>query len=100
MQPRQYAFIFLLLAAATGCSLLVNPLPKLWFYTYGTGVPHGKDSLLSPASFLELRPDGSYTRDFGTFEYGAWLKKDHQLTLTSHDHLITTYALTMPSANE
>ncbi|HET6254990.1 MAG TPA: hypothetical protein VFE32_12995 [Puia sp.] len=95
-----YSFIFLLLAAATGCSLLVNPLPKIWFYTYGTGTPNGKDSLLSPASFLELRPDGSYTRDFGAFESGTWLKKDHQLILTSHDHQKTSYALTLPSAGE
>lgn len=99
MQPRQFALIFLLLAA-TGCSLLVNPLPKLWFFTYGTGTPNGKDSLLTPASFLELRPDGSYTRDFGTFEYGTWLRKDHQLIFTSHDHLKTSCSLTMTSSSE
>jgi hypothetical protein len=89
-----------MLAATTGCSLLVNPLPKLWFFTYGTGTPNAKDSLLSPASFLELRPDGSYTRDFGVFEYGTWLKKDHQLILTSHDRLKSTYPLTLPSSSE
>ncbi|HEV3412185.1 MAG TPA: hypothetical protein VG101_06895 [Puia sp.] len=101
MKPRLYPLILCLLAAAaTGCSLLVNPLPKLWFYTYGTGTPRGKDSLLNPASFLELRPDGSYTRDFGKFEYGSWLKKDHQLILTSHDHLLSIYPLTLPAPNE
>jgi len=100
MKPHLYVFIFILLAATTGCSLLINPLPKLWFFTYGTGTPDGKDSLLSPASFLELRPDGSYTRDFGAFEYGSWLNKEHQLILTSHDHQKTTYLLTLPSAGE
>ena len=100
MTPRLYLLIFAFLAAALGCSLLVNPLPKIWFFTYGTGSPNGKDSLLNPASFLELRPDGSYTRDFGTFEYGSWLKKDHQLVLTTHDHLISTYPLTLPTSNE
>jgi hypothetical protein len=46
MSPRQYVLIIFLLAA-TGCSLLVNPMPGLWFFTYGTGTPGGKDSLHS-----------------------------------------------------
>jgi hypothetical protein len=100
MKPHLYTLIFIIFAVTSGCSLLINPLPKIWFYTYGTGTPNGKDSLLSPASFLELRPDGSYTRDFGAFEYGTWLKKDHQLILTSHDHLKTSYALTLPTPGE
>jgi hypothetical protein len=100
MKPQLYYFIWLSLAATFGCSLLVNPLPKIWFYTYGTGTPNGKDSLLNPASFLELRPDGSYTRDFGAFEYGTWLKKDHLLILTSHDHQKTSYPLTLPAPGE
>ncbi|HUB60132.1 MAG TPA: hypothetical protein VL978_05495 [Puia sp.] len=100
MKPLICSSILLLFAAAAGCSLLVNPLPKIWFFTYGTGTPAGKDSLLNPASFLELRPDGSYTRDFGAFEYGTWLKKDHQLVLTSHDHQKTSWPLTLPSSNE
>ncbi|HTR29882.1 MAG TPA: hypothetical protein VMH27_11475 [Puia sp.] len=100
MKPLFYVAAALLLSASPGCSLLVNPLPKLWFYTYGTGTPNGKDSLLSPASFLELRPDGSYTRDFGAFEYGTWIKKDNQLILTSHDHSKSTFPLNMPSPGE
>jgi hypothetical protein len=100
MKRLLYSFIFLLFAATAGCSLLVNPLPKTWFFTYGTGAPKGKDTLLNPASFLELRPDGSYTRDFGAFEYGTWLKKDHSLLLTSHDHLKTSYPLTLTSSSE
>ena len=100
MKPLLYTTILLFTLAATGCSLLVNPLPKLWFYTDGTGTPGGKDSLLSPASFLELRPDGSYTKDFGKFEHGTWLKKDNKLTLTSHDRITTTYPLTLPAPGE
>src|SRR5579871_4554201 len=100
MKPLLYAIAALLLTAAAGCSLLVNPLPKLWFYTYGTGAPSGKDNLLSPASFLELRPDGSYTRDFGTFEYGTWIKKAGDLILTSHDRVKSTLPLLMPSPGE
>ena len=96
---RPYA-LFIFLLTATGCSLLINPMPRLWFFTYGTGTPGGKDSLLNPASFLELRPDGSYTRDFGTFDYGTWLRKEHQLILTGHDHQKTSYPLTLTSSSE
>jgi hypothetical protein len=85
--------LILFLTTATGCLLSINPMPKLWFYTYGTGAPTGKDSLLSPASFLELRPDGSYTRDFGYFEYGSWIRKDRQLILTSRNRTTYTYQL-------
>jgi hypothetical protein len=99
MLPRQYVLVICLLAAA-GCSLLVNPMPRVWFFTDGTGTPEGKDSLLNPASFLELRPDGSYSRDFGTFDYGTWLKKDRQLILTSHDHQTKSYPLTLTSSSE
>jgi hypothetical protein len=91
---------FLTIFLATGCSLLVNPMPKIWFYTDGTGTPSGKDTLLSPASFIELRPDGSYTRDFGGFDYGTWLRKNQQLILTSHDRNTTTYPLTLPAPGE
>jgi hypothetical protein len=96
----------ILLLAAASCTLLVNPLPKLWFFTDGTGTPPGSGNppgttpALTPASFLELRPDGSYTRDFGKFDYGNWLRKDQKLILTSYDHKTFTYPLTMPNLTE
>lgn len=99
-KARLYPFALVFLAVFSGCSLLVNPLTRLWFYTYGTGTPEGKDSLLNPASFLELRPDGSYTRDFGHFEYGTWIKKDHRIVLTSHDRLVDSLPFTMPSSGD
>jgi hypothetical protein len=99
-KPRLVPLAFFCLTAVASCSLFVNPLPRLWFYTYGSGSPEGKDSLLNPASFLELRPDGSYTRDFGHFEYGSWIRKEHQLVLTSHDREVTIYPFTLASQNE
>lgn len=56
---------------------------ELWFYTYRVAGNTAKDSILTPASFLCLQPDGAYTRDFGVFDYGRWTKKDGQLLLTS-----------------
>lgn len=100
--PKHHLYFFALafLALASGCSLFVNPLTRLWFYTYGTGTAEGTDTSLNPSSFLELRPDGSYTRDFGTFQYGSWVKKDHQIILTSHDHQVTTLPFTMPESGD
>jgi hypothetical protein len=41
-----------------------------------------EDSLLTPASFLNLKRDGTYTSDFGSFEYGHWTKQEDELLLT------------------
>jgi hypothetical protein len=66
-----------------GC-MFSSPLPRLWFYTYSSASE--ADGSLTPASFIELRPDGSYTRDFGEFDYGNWTQKDQQLVLSSYQH--------------
>ena len=80
-----------------------NNLAGLWFYTFSSDLmPHRNDSLttagttppeLTPANFLELRPDGSYTRDFGKFEYGSWGLKNHRLSLTNQAHETSGYAV-------
>jgi hypothetical protein len=88
-----YICIALLLTGATGCMLTGDPLPKLWFYTYNSGSATDKDTLLTPASFLELRPDGTYTRDFGRFDYGIWARKAQSLYLTSQQHTTFVFQL-------
>jgi len=90
MRIRSYLFPVLLLLPFSSC-MFSNPLPQLWFYTYSKGSVVGRDTLLTPASFLELRPDGTYTRDFGRFDYGNWTRKGQQLFLTNQQH--TTYVL-------
>ena len=81
MRPLYFTCLILLLITGSGCSLLNDPLPHLWFYTYSQGGE--TDSLLNPASFLELRKDGTYTRDFGGFDYGTWVYKDKMLYLNN-----------------
>ena len=83
--------ITLSLLSLTGCIFTGSSLTKLWFYTYSTGGATGKDTLLTPVSFLELRPDGSYTKDFGRFEYGTWTRKDQQLLLTDQQHKTSAF---------
>jgi hypothetical protein len=67
-----------------GCGSKKNKLARTWFFTYSyEGAERRKDSL-TPVSFLQLEPDGSYTRDFGKFDYGKWeLKEDKVINLTS-----------------
>jgi hypothetical protein len=70
-------------------------LASLWFYTYKSdSTLNRNDSLittglkskeLTPANFLELRPDSSFNRDFGRFEYGTWTVKDNRLILTNQE---------------
>ncbi|MBS1665129.1 MAG: hypothetical protein JST68_29050 [Bacteroidetes bacterium] len=98
MNTRPLYLIALLLLGLSGCQLISNPLPHLWFYTYATG--SDGDSLLTPASFLELRGDGSYTRDFGQFEYGGWTRKDKQILLTNQQHKTNTLTIKGLSSKE
>lgn len=62
-----------------------NPA-KLWFYTHSLGE---NNLSLTPTTFLYLQKDGTYTRDFGVFEYGRWKKKDDQLLLTNSNNVTT-----------
>ena len=92
--PRMKKYLYcclLLLPALSGCLFRSNPLAHLWFYQYGSGP--GDDGGLTPANFLELRSDGSYTRDFGRYEYGTWMRKDMQLFLTDQHHKTYLYSI-------
>jgi hypothetical protein len=94
------SYFILVLLSGSSCLMLSDPVPALWFYTYSGGATTGRDSLLTPASFLELRKDGSYTRDFGRFDYGTWSVKDHQLTLTNARHKTFIFPMTLVGNNE
>jgi len=76
-----------------GCLITHDPLPALWFYTFSGGPAEERDTLLTPASFAEIRADGSYTSDFGHFEYGTWSRKDQKLSLTNQENVTTSFSL-------
>lgn len=97
---RMRKLLLLMLMTTCGCMFTGNPLPTLWFYTYSNGTPTGKDTLLTPASFLELRPDGTYSRDFGRFDYGTWTRKEQQLYLTNLQHKTYIFQLGLLTAKE
>ena len=72
-----------------GCQSEKDNLSKLWFYTYNTGSADPRDTLLTPASFLNLQKDGSYTMDFSGFESGQWELQGPQLVLTNTKKEVT-----------
>jgi len=76
-----YLFAAVVLLLQPGCSIK-KPVPEgLWFYAYTSGTNESHDGNISPASFINLQPDNSYTRDFGRFDYGHWEEKDSVLLL-------------------
>jgi len=63
-------------------SLFQNKEEGLWFYTYSSG-ESSFGFKLTPASFLCLNPDKSFTLDFGKFQYGKWTTKGDTLILNA-----------------
>ena len=90
--------LFLLDLSLNGCRLLDSSESRLWLYSSSSGLQGPVDSLLTPASFLELRPDGSYTQDFGRFDYGHWSLKNGKLYLTNQKN--TTYVFRLKTLEE
>lgn len=72
------------------CNPLFKKNSELWFYTYNMSGKENRDSTLTPASFIYLQTDGSYTCDLDAFDYGHWIKNGNQLVLTNMNNQPTT----------
>jgi hypothetical protein len=72
--------LFLIITGfVSGCQN--NPgISQLWFYTYSSDQDPDQITL-TPANFLELRSDKTFTSDLGKFQSGHWDLKDQQLFL-------------------
>lgn len=68
------------------CACVQKSPANLWFYTHSLNNNNTEDTALTPASFLNLQRDGSYTRDFGLFDYGRWAIKENELVLTNQNN--------------
>ena len=88
-----YCCLIFLLAGLGACHFREQFSSPLWFYRHSSNTPSKWDTVLTRASFLELRPDGSYTQDFGHFDYGNWALKGHELYLTNQHHTTYIYRL-------
>jgi hypothetical protein len=73
-----------LLLLFTSCHSRNGRIEKVWFYVYSSDSSADRDTTLTPASFINLQKDGSYTKDFGRFEFGKWVLKDKLLQLTDY----------------
>jgi len=65
----------------SGCSAPASPAGKVWFFTHSTG--ETTDSL-TPANFIDLEKDGSFSADLGEFDHGKWVYNNGQLLMISH----------------
>ena len=89
------ALIFL-----AACHHEPNPAGKIWFYTHSTGNKSLSDTILTPASFIDLEKDGSYTADFGHFDYGKWIYSNHQIFLANYHNEKSIVAVEYLTGNE
>jgi len=69
----------IIISCVSGCQNK-SDISKLWFYTYSSDQDPDQNTL-TPANFLELRPDKTFTADLGKFQSGRWDLKDQQLFL-------------------
>ena len=75
-------------------------LDGLWFFTHSSGADQKDSTEITPASFLNLQPDHTYTRDFKKFEYGQWKRNDSVLLLTNERQITTLFPVKLVSRNE
>jgi hypothetical protein len=100
MRNKKFAFyIFCLCGLASCVNIFFASNKALWFYTYSSGeIP--SDFMLSPASFLYLNPNKTYTLDFGEFEYGKWTKNGDTLILHSAGGKISSYLINYQNSKD
>ncbi len=73
---------------------------RVWFYTHHSGKDPDADSLFNGASFLKLNADGSYTRDFGHFDFGSYEIKEKEIQLNSAVNKANNLHVNYISGNE
>lgn len=102
----------LLACMLTGCGG-GGPLSSIWMYTHSEQLADkGKVSSadndndagirlnLNPSHFLCLQPDGNYSMDFGSYEYGTWKLMDNVIQLTDSDRKIKGLEMQMLGRDE
>ena len=72
----------------------------LWFFTHSSRMVQNDYAEANPASFLYLRSDNTYTRDFKKFEYGHWKRNDSVLLLTNNQKITISFPVRLVSKNE
>ncbi len=96
------AILVVLLFSQMSCLFQQNKkrLDGLWFFTHSSSTDQKDSAEITPASFLNLQPDHTYTRDFKKFEYGQWKRNDSVLLLTNERQITTSFPVKLVSRNE
>jgi len=90
VQFKRLLLFFFVPILLCGCQSDESLISRLWLYTYSTGINIPPDTLITPASFLDLRKDKTYTMDFNGFESGTWNIIGHTtLVLTNNRQQVT-----------
>lgn len=75
----------------SSCQSPEKKISTIWLYTHYTGSTNAVKPNFSPTSFLLLKPDGSYTKDFGVFESGTWKLNTDKLVLYKNRQKADSY---------
>jgi len=100
MVLKKIIFGLLILIPFGSCvNIFVHPSSNLWFYAYSSGdMP--TSFALTPSSFLYLNTDNTYTLDFGSFDYGKWVKRRDTLVLHSVGGKMSSYLINYESSKD
>ncbi len=99
MNKNIFFLLISLSSCLSGCQKSKPDISKLWFYTYSND--SSVDNVtLTPANFLELRPDKTYTSDLRRFNTGHWDLKDRQLFLYNEKGTIDILMINDLKTNE
>ena len=95
-----YFFSMLTIVGLSYCTSRDSAINRLWFFTHTTADFAGDDQAPTPASFMNLQKDHSYTRDYVGFDYGRWEIKDTMLLLKSTNGNTISFPINYLSGNE
>ncbi|HLY69118.1 MAG TPA: hypothetical protein VKR53_05280 [Puia sp.] len=78
----------------SGCRFVdQRGINKIWMYGDEMSGADFDSCKLTPVSFLSLHPDGTYTKDFGSFEYGRWATDNRKIVLRDQKNEIRVYGI-------
>ena len=84
-------FVIAILCLILSCRSPQEKISRLWLYTHYSSEMESKKSSFAPTSFLQLRPDGSFTKYFGVFESGRWELQSEKLILVPEKKASLSY---------
>jgi hypothetical protein len=91
-----FSFIFFLYITYqfTSCNFPNQKgINKLWVYGDEMSGPDFDSCKLTRVSFLFLHPDGTYTKDFGSFEYGKWATDNKKIVFRDQKNRTKVYSI-------